>query len=364
MAASTQPELGKTKETEQASGKGTSLATALKWIGAATAAIALLLALNQVTGLVQNFRIHHIEFSEAMKAGEQQQKRGDYPAAFESFKHAAELDPIDRRAQKSEAQAAMLWLDNVRAQNQSFTEIANEVLPVLDKALSNSKGQDAADLLAHIGWANFLRSRDGSGSAGDLVAKSYEDAIKIDPQNAYAHAMWAHWILWQNGSRQEAKEHFAAALNSGRIRPYVRSLQLSAYGNVVSAENQAELLRVATEMRRLGEHLGPQQKSRLFDQVFGLQLGDQEEFARILRGGEPEAPLATYDWLSSGRTDGDLLLRREFIAAFFLEVGGQSGEALARYKSLQEELQHGRPSDSLSLAVNSAVKRLSSGTAK
>ncbi len=364
MAASTQPEPGKASESDQPSRKGVSLATALKWVGGATAAISLLLALNQVTGLVQNFRIHHKEFSEAMKAGEQQQERGDYPAAFESFKHATELDPIDRGAQKHEAQAAMLWLENVHAQNQTFTEIANQLLPVLDKSLSNSKGQDAADLLAHIGWANFLRSRDGSGSAPDLVAKSYEDAIKIDPQNVYAHAMWAHWILWQDGSQQQAKEHFAAALKSGRVRPYVRSLQLSGYSNVSSAENEAELLRVANEMRQQGEPLGQEQRSRVFNQIFAFQVNDPKEFARILRDAKPDDVLATYDWLSSGRTDSDLHLRREFIAAFALEVAGQPTEALSAYKSLQQELGKGGPYYSLSFAVNNAVQRLSGAKTK
>jgi hypothetical protein len=33
--------------------------------------------LNQVTGLVQNFRIHHQAFSEAMASGDQEQLRGD-----------------------------------------------------------------------------------------------------------------------------------------------------------------------------------------------------------------------------------------------------------------------------------------------
>ncbi len=362
MAADTQAEAGQASKSETTSGKST-LATALKWIGSVAAVVSLLLGLNQVTGLWQKFRIHHTEFSQAMKAGELQQQRGDYPAAFDSFKHAVELDPIDRSAQKHEAQAAMLWLENVHAQNQSFTEIANQLLPVLDKSLTNSKGQEAADLLGHIGWANFLRTRDGSGSAGDLVAKSYEDAIKIDPENVYAHAMWAHWILWQNKSQQEAKQHFAAALNSGRVRPYVRSLQLSGYSNVTNVENRAELLRVANEMRRQGEALGPDQKSRVFEQVFWFQLNDPTGLAKVLRGESPEDVLATYDWLGSGRSDGDLRMQREFIHAFSLEVAGQSAEALSAYKSLQQQLGKSSPY-SLSVAVNNAVKRLSDAKAK
>src|SRR5262245_38101772 len=84
----------------------------LKAVGAVAAVVSLILALNQVTGLVQNLRIHHKEFSEAIKSGEQEQTREDYGAAFRSFKRATELDPIDAEAQAKETQAAMLWLEN------------------------------------------------------------------------------------------------------------------------------------------------------------------------------------------------------------------------------------------------------------
>jgi len=339
--------------------KNSPVATALKWIGSVAAVVSLLLGLNQVTGLLQKFRVHHKEFSEAMKAGEQQQERGDYLAAFDIFKHAAELDPIDRGAQKREAQAAMLWLENVHAQNQTFTEIANQLLPVLDKALSSSKGQDAADLMAQIGWANFLRSRDGSGSAGDLVVKSYEDAIKIDPQNVYAHAMWGHWIFWQNGDAKEAKEHFAAALEGGRVCPYVRELQLRAYYNVPTAANVAELLRVANDMRQHGEMMSPRLRNEAFEQIFQFQLYDQGKFGKVVQAVSPDDVLATYDWLSTGRTDYDLAVRREFVGAFAIETAGRRAEALSIYQALQQKLRTSSLSSELCRAVDEAVKRLS-----
>ena len=179
MAASAQPESGGSNDGP--SRKGAPVATALKWVGGAAAVVSLLLALNQVTGLVQNFRIHHAEFSEAMKAGEQQQERADYPAAFDSFKHAVELDPIDRGALQHEADVAMLWLENAHSsKDKSFTDLANQLVPVLDKALTDAKGPAAADILAHIGWANFLRYRENPSNR-DQVAQSYQDALKIDP---------------------------------------------------------------------------------------------------------------------------------------------------------------------------------------
>src|SRR5215510_1173761 len=120
----------------------------MKGVGAVAAVVSLLLGLNQLTGVVQQLRIHHKEFSEAMTAGEQEQRRGDYAAAFRSFKRAVELDPIDREAQSRETQAAMLWLETAHAtQNQSFTDVANQLVPVLDKALSRVKGPAAGDIL-------------------------------------------------------------------------------------------------------------------------------------------------------------------------------------------------------------------------
>ncbi len=312
---------------------------------------------------MQNFRIHHAEFAEAMKAGEQQQERGDYPAAFDSFKHAAELDPIDRGAQKREAQAAMLWLENAHSsKDKSFTELANQLVPVLDKALTDAKGPAAADILAHIGWANFLRYRDNP-SDRDLVARSYHDALKIDPQNPYAHAMAGHWILWNNGKVEDANREFSAALASGRERAFVRNLQLSAFNNEHSDAEDAQLLRIANEMRTNREQIKAAYCNNIYNRVFYFRTSDPEGLREVLTGSglKPEDILATYDWLAT-QTAGDQDVRRvrEFMVAFLAEMAGNNAEALSKYKSLQAELQ-GQTTNSLLIDVGGAVKRLSGG---
>lgn len=277
----------------------------LKWIAATTAVLSLLLTLNQATGVLQKLRIHRKEFREAIESGDLQQQRADYLAAFESFKHAVELDPIDREAQHREAQAAMLWLENVHAREISFTDVTNRLLPGLDKSLSQAKGREAADLLAHIGWANFLRYRDGSRD-GVSIEGIYQKALGIDPGNVYAHAMWGHWILWEHGSVEQAKGHFSAALASGRVRPYVRRLQVSALRNSGEPEAVLEMLRVADEMRKNGEPLEPGLRGGLFDDIFVEDSGNYEEFLQKFRVLKAEDLLAAYDWLNTGgmcRTD-------------------------------------------------------------
>ncbi len=366
MAASTQPESSASNASGQPSRKSMPVATVLKWVGGAAAVVSLLLALNQVTGLVQNFRIHHKEFSEAMKAGGHQQERGDYPAAFDSFKRATELDPIDRQAQQREAQVAMLWLENAHSsKDKSFTDLANQLVPVLDKSLTDAKGPEAADILAHIGWANFLRYRENPADR-DLVARSYHDALKIDPQNPYALAMAGHWILWNNGKVEDANREFSAALASGRERTFVRELQLSAFNNEHSDTEDAQLLRIANEMRVNQEPIKAAYANNIYNRVFYFRTSDLGGLGEVLTGSglKPDEILATYDWLAAQTAgDQDVRREREFVVAFLAEMAGNNAEALAKFKALQTELQ-GQTTNSLLIDVGGAIKQLSGGKAQ
>jgi hypothetical protein len=172
-----------------------------------SAVLSSLLLLNQATGVLQCFRIHHQEFREAMKIGEQAEQRQDYPAAFPSFKHASELDPIDRKAQEQETKAAMLWLETAHGTaNRSFTDTANQLLPVLDGSLAKTKGAAAADILAQIASANFLGYRDGVREGVNLEG-SLQRSLSLDKTNPYAHAahaIYGFWIIWQGGSFDSA----------------------------------------------------------------------------------------------------------------------------------------------------------------
>ena len=340
----------------------------LKMVGKATAVISLLLALNQVTGLVQEFRIHHREFWDAMKTGREQVEREDYAAAYESFKRASELDPIDRDALDMEADAAMLWLENIYyiQEGQHFSDIVNPLLPVLYRARGHSTGPKAADLLAHIGWANFLRSRDfrsrrGAMPAGVSVEPNYQDALRLDPNNPYAHAMWGHWILWEYGELNAALAHFSAALRSGRARPFVRHLQLCSLYNSDGADMHRELFRVANEMRKNQESITRGDRSRAFDESIEFRLDHQSELLQILNVVPRSEAEATYDWLSQGYEVQDepfKSLRREFITATLVEIEGKNGEAMSRYQSLLTRARKANQTSVIDLA-NDSLTRLS-----
>ena len=299
----------------------------LKFFGAVSATLSLLLVLNQVTGVLQGFRIHHKEFREAMKIGEQAQGRQDYPAAFASFEHAVELDPIDRKAQERETKAAMLWLENAHGSpTRSFTDTANQLLPVFDRSLANATGAAAADILAHIGWANFLRYRDGARE-GVEVDGSLDRAISIDKSNPYAHAMSGFWILWQGGSLESANGHFAAALASGRERAYVRELQVSALNNLHQTDGDIALLRLANEMRKNGESMPQSQRASALFNVFDRMEVHNELVAMlsVLPLAETEA---TVNWLCADQTGfwSETREGRPFIVANLREIAGDRAQ--------------------------------------
>jgi hypothetical protein len=212
--------------------------------------------------------------------------------AWTRFEALAASHPDDRAVRTAQEDCAMQWLRQMRAvgEKQTFAEQVDKVQPVLARALADASGARAGDLHAHIGWGEFLRWRDGAG-AGDPIPH-YRSALQADADNPYAHAMWAHRIAWWNGPEADMREHFDAALRSGRARAYVRSMQFSVAGNRYALTPYA--VAVADTMRRGGESPTPEQRERLWrlwcEQ--GLQAPDYRQ--SLLAAVDPAGGLATY----------------------------------------------------------------------
>jgi hypothetical protein len=336
----------------------------LKVVGIISATISFFLALNQITGVVQTFRIHHKEFREAMDTGDQAEKREDYRAAYDSFKHATDLDPVDRQAQRRQAEAGMLLLENVHGTSEhSFTDTANMLLPVFDKALIKANGPQAADLMAHEGWANYLRYREGARE-GVTIEENYRRALEKDPSNAYAHAMWGFWILWQGGQLDQANQHFKAALTSGQHRDYVRTLQLGALHNRQDYDTDVALLRVANDMRKGNEPLSDHERHSVLWDTITVRLSDHDRLLRILQALPADEMQATYEWLAERGAEpaNTKTAVSAFVAANLREIGGNSEQALSLYRTLQKQLAGSR--STLIPQVDSAIKRLTSSKSK
>ncbi len=228
----------------------------------------------------------------------------------------------------------MAWLDDIRvSKGEMFSDIANRVVPALDRGVANSSGVRKADLLAHIGWANFLQLRSGTFDL-DIEAK-YRDALESDPANPFAHAMWGHWLIVNGNHLKEAQQHFAAAVKSGRERPIVRELQIAALEWVSEDEEKIELIRVCNEMRENNESLSEEERVRVLSNTdFLYQDMSLSQLARILPADEQSA---TYRWLLRG-FDVEQSNYRSFALARLAEAAGDCGTAQRLYALLLDTM--------------------------
>jgi hypothetical protein len=235
-------------------------------------------------------------------------------------------------------------------------DLVKRTSPVLSRGTSGAKGTRLADLLAHMGWEDYLRGG-LAGSGGPDPTRRYRSALEADPGNVYAHAMWGFELLRARGSPEalpEARKHFAAALQSGREREYLRYLQVSAllqtYTNawIEDPERHKEAIRVANEMRIGGEPRpsgwGRGSFKRKLWSVYHFGVVASDGQAAVLAALPPAEHLATFRWLFPEEDlapdqGGPSLFDYLTVRAQVEEYGGDRAAALASYRRVLDEFE-------------------------
>jgi hypothetical protein len=332
--------------------------TIMKWVGYTTAILSLGAGLMQI-GKMVSARLEARRKVDALLSSQAVELKGqDYWSAWRSLEQASQIDPDSAKVHAAQETLAMEWLENIRVrEDEKFSDIAEKLEPVLTRAAtSEPSASRQADLLAHVGWSYFLRSREGRGSLDP--AGPYAEAVNKDASNPYAQAMWGHWILWNHGDLSDAERHFDLALTSHRHQDYVRQLQLSALMNVHDNRDEEEVVRVANAMRMRQEPMSKDLRSRIFSLYYVRLLPPGASTAAFINAVAPADHLATFQWLfeKSDLDESGTDLRSYYLCAL-QEAAGKRDEALAGYKLLQRKLA-GR-SGSLLNAVDAGIKRLS-----
>ena len=254
----------------------------------------------------------------------------------------------------------MAWLDDIRGDQgpAPFSATVDMLVPVMSRGAVAAEGPRKADLLAHLGWADFLRWRDGQRELDP--AERYRQALAADSPNVYAHTMLAHWTLWNGGSLDDADRHFATALKSSRERPYVRRLQLAALANRSNDTTDLDMLRVANDMRVNNESMEPEDRARIWDVYYSRFLASPSRASTepLVAVVPPADQLATYRWMfeKSGYAESKGLLY-EYVLARLQDAAGQGSEALATYRSVRSKAP-GNGDGRIRAAVDSAIARL------
>jgi len=267
----------------------------VKWIGAATALISLLLGARQLITIGTERAQRSRESAEFTALARQQAGRGEFAEAWRSLDRAEERSRTEATG-TARLDVAFRWLEEGRpGADQPFSRITDAVVPALDRALLDPQHPRRADTLAHLGWATFLKWRETA--SGD-PASLYKQALEIDPHNVYANTMMGHWLMWKGEPLRAARPYFDAAVASGKERPFVRTYQLAAIRNRSDESADAELVRIVNSMRQQNET--PDERSaRAAYAVFQQRYGPR---ARAVDEGALDLPLpdqlATFTWLA------------------------------------------------------------------
>jgi hypothetical protein len=326
----------------------------LKVIGVITAVISLVLGLHQVVTRVGGYWQQTREAKMLTEMARQQAARNEFTQAWSSLDRAAAAASSDAVA-AARVEIAFAWLQEGRpGPGRPFATITDTVTPALDQALVKAEGQRRADILAHLGWATFLRLRDGI--SGDPAAR-YQEALAIDPGNPYANAMLGHWLMWRGGTIQAARERFETALaRGGASRPFVRRFQIAALMNRIG-DADGELLRVANSMREQDEPLTPRTAGYLYSlymRRYGPNAGTKRAAEDTL---PPATSLAVYEWVLKMDDESDRAVAvNAYIRSALQEKAGDRAAALATLRALQEKEPLSSP---LRDQVQQAVARLS-----
>ncbi|MEO8629160.1 MAG: toll/interleukin-1 receptor domain-containing protein [Betaproteobacteria bacterium] len=290
---------------------------------------------------------------------------GDYAAAWDRYEKAAPLCPSNRQVESAQQQLAMDWLENIHATEgkTTFTDIANKLQPTLAKAALAKDNSRAADALAHLGWADFLRAREGQPGLDPM--RYYQQALQRDPANAYANAFSGHYILVTNGSLQTAKADFAEAVVADKPRPFVRRLEIGGLTWTHTPALEDEVVRVANDMRAKGESLPTTGKDALASPIWNVYYdrlvrgAGRETFLAML---PPNDHLATFRAWFAAYDNSSNRYAYLLMLAQLQEHAGDRGAALTNYEAALRQLGGAKASSSAAVdLVRQAIRRLQKG---
>jgi hypothetical protein len=153
---------------------------------------------------------------------------------------------------------------------------------------------------------------------------------------------------------QEAKAHFAKALDSHAQRPFLRGLQIAALTWRSGPERQNEVARVANEMRMQGEALDS--VSGIWNVYYERLVSgrDRDDFLAAL---SPQDQVSTFQWLFPKYAQSSNRYAYLFMLAQLQEHAGDRTQALASYQAL---LATGVDSSNIAGPARKAVQRLQS----
>lgn len=311
-----------------------SISAIIAALGVASAAIGYLTNGAQFFSEVTEFFQGRSELHSLTETADERLAHKDYEAAWRANAKARQLGPRNAVAAEQQARIAMRWLEDVHlgsaGASKMFTEVVDPLKAALIEQLPGAHGQEKANLQAHIGWANFLRFRDGKPEVD--ILEEFNAAIVEDPDNLYGHVMRGFWTLWK-GTLDRARPDLDAALRSTTDPAFSDRMILAALTNKTSDEFMVAAIEYADKIRRAGRKTDDHTKGRLLWYYF-ICLHDSDLLAKISKTLPADSHIALLRWLAEGEVSTHDKRVATYFMAHFAEVDGKKDEALRFYENV------------------------------
>ncbi len=358
--------------TDQAPSRWKTVGTAFKWIGGVVTLVSLIVGVVTLSGIYTDWRERRQAVTELVHAADWLTNTEAYTHAWELYQEALELEPGSLAASRGRLELATKWLLNMRiVGDETFSDIADKLVPVLYRGMAAADNEQKASILAHVGWSYFLKDREMPTVVD--IHDIFRRAVTYDPDNPYANVLWGFWYLSEDENLDSAKVRFEVALSTGKHRELVREYQLSALRwpvSRLSIDNDTsraqinrlnmlqEALGVVNEMR-VNDEPKPGEGSRAAILQNYLKVRTTALLEKLISLLSPEEHLKTIEWLRQGGPNigRDAEALTEYVRGRLFEIQGDTASAISIYRELAAESYYIR-SFEFDKSVDEAIKRL------
>lgn len=314
------------------------LGTFVKVAGTLTALIGIGVTLTQTYKAISGYFAIRAAVEETRALADRQLEGGDYAAAWASNAKALDLAPGDDRARQQQITIAKLWLQNARITASSGPRSFSQLVAPLEETLIarslKAEGPARADMEAHIAWARILRSRDSSRAPE--IDGPIDTALRLEPQNAVAHAVRGYWRLQSGALLPEVRRHFDSAVAGIGDKAFADRLVLAGWLNRWQSGQDYALgaIEYAGRLQRRGRSLGDVATQAGLMSAYEDGLRHRDYLERLTGILLPSDHAALLDALTRTIGREDRRRNAEALRAFFVERSGNVAEARRIYEAL------------------------------
>ncbi len=318
---------------------------ALKWIGGIVTTISLVVGIITLSRYYLDWKERHDAVSEIVEAAGWLIRSENYLQAWDMYTMAAELNPSSVEVRYGRFRLSLEWIRDFSIEKERLDSTLTSITEIMYRGLPGAGADPGAEILAHIGYIQVLRHINRLPVFTD-VESLFEQALDSNPDNVYANAMYARWLMLEKPMTVErldlAQRYYDRALASGRERAYVRSLQFVgitgySYGHRDDIERNAltKLIGISIDMRENAEDYPNRDSLQKILDGYG-PMGKAEHVEALVAALPAGPHLETYEWLLEADDESREIMQQQsrYVRARLNEELGDRDTALTLYRAL------------------------------